>query len=355
VIVSIVGTNGVPAQYGGFETLVENLLKNKMTQIEYVIFCSAKLYKQKMERYLGAKLRYINLRANGVASIVYDLICMLLSLHADVMLVFGVSGSLFLPFIRLIYRGKIITNIDGIEWRREKWNKFTKYYLRISEKFAIKFSDVIIGDNQKIVEYINERYKKESILIEYGGDHVVHNENKKNDEFYAITVCRIEPENNIHLILEAFSRQTKMSVVVVGNWKNSRYGLFLLKKYSNFSQIQLLDAIYDFEKINSLRSNAFMYVHGHSAGGTNPSLIEAMFLELPIFAYNCEYNKCTTENQCYYWSNIEDLYEYIIKYEELELNSVKEKMKNIANRRYKWENIVVKYEKLFFDNFCKNP
>ena len=169
--VSIVGTNGVPARYGGFETLAENLVKNKTVGIEYTVFCSAKLYREKQEKYLGAKLRYVNLSANGASSIFYDLISMLLSLSSDVMLVLGVSGSLFLPVIKLLYRGKIITNIDGIEWKRNKWNGIARFILRISEKSAVKFSDTIICDNQAIVDYVGKTYKREAVLIEYGADH----------------------------------------------------------------------------------------------------------------------------------------------------------------------------------------
>ena len=176
--ISIIGTAGIPARYGGFETLVENLVKNKRNSVEYTVFCSAKLYQKHKENYLGTKLQYVNLNANGISSIFYDLISMLFSLRSDVMLILGVSGSMFLPFIRLIYRGKIITNIDGIEWKREKWKKIARYFLRISEKSAVKFSDVIICDNQGIVDYVIKEYNRESVLIEYGADHVIINGSK---------------------------------------------------------------------------------------------------------------------------------------------------------------------------------
>jgi len=173
--ISIIGTVGIPARYGGFETLAENLVKSKTEGVTYTVFCSAKAYQDKPESYLGAKLKYINLNANGISSIPYDLVCMLLSLKSDVMLILGVSGSLFLPLIRLLYRGKIITNIDGIEWKRGKWGKLARFILRVSEKFAVRFSDVVIGDNQGIIEYIKEIYQREAVLIEYGGDHVIRN------------------------------------------------------------------------------------------------------------------------------------------------------------------------------------
>jgi hypothetical protein len=169
--ISIIGTAGIPACYGGFETLAENLVKNKVGDIQYTVFCSAKLYKKQPAEYFGARLKYINLKANGVSGIVYDMVSMFLSLRSDAMLILGVSGSLFLPFIRLLYRGKIITNIDGIEWKRDKWNRFARFILHISERMAVKFSDIVIGDNQGILDYIVQEYNKKAVLIEYGADH----------------------------------------------------------------------------------------------------------------------------------------------------------------------------------------
>jgi hypothetical protein len=171
--IAIVGSAGIPAKYGGFETLVENLVAHKKPEINYMVFCSAKLYRERRNDYLGVKLRYVNLKANGMNSILYDLICMFLSLRSDVMLILGVSGSIFMPFIRLLYRGKIITNIDGIEWKRDKWNWVARFILHLSEKIAVKYSDVIIGDNQGILDYIADVYNKQAVLIEYGADHAL--------------------------------------------------------------------------------------------------------------------------------------------------------------------------------------
>jgi hypothetical protein len=170
--ISIIGTAGIPARYGGFETLAENLVRKRIGDIQYTVFCSARLYPQKQQLCFGAKLKYIQLSANGITSMLYDLISMFLSLHSDVMLILGISGSLFLPIIRLFYRGKIITNLDGLEWKRTKWNRFARFILRASEKTAVKFSDILIGDNQGILDYVAQEYNKEAMLIEYGADHI---------------------------------------------------------------------------------------------------------------------------------------------------------------------------------------
>src|SRR5574344_1739187 len=128
---------------------------------------------------------------------------MKMSLDADIMLILGVSGCIFLPFIRRKFKGKIVTNIDGLEWKRDKWNPLVKWLLHTSEKLAVKYSDIVIGDNKGITDYVKESYNKDAVLIAYGGDHV---EKIVDDSFfekytfmrnpYAVTVCRIEPENN---------------------------------------------------------------------------------------------------------------------------------------------------------------
>ncbi|GHU58768.1 rhamnosyltransferase [Spirochaetia bacterium] len=354
--ISIIGTAGIPAKYGGFETLAENLVKNKTDGIEYTVFCSSKLYQEKMESYLNAKLRYINLSANDMSSIFYDLICMLLSLHSDVMLILGVSGSLFLPLIRLMYRGKIITNIDGIEWKRPKWNKLAKFILHVSEKAAVNVSDIVIGDNQIIIDYIIKEYKKESVLLEYGGDHarIIHNDDILLNEYglcpheYCCMFCRIEPENNIELILEAFSKTPSEKLLMAGRWETSEFGRNIREKYKHFDNLILLDAIYDQTKVSLLRSNCKLYIHGHSVGGTNPSLVEAMCAGLPVAAFDVSYNRSTTENKSLYFNDIDSLKKILTELDLSGIEQIARDMKEIADRRYTWNIITQKYESLYF-------
>ena len=351
--VSIIGTVGVPACYGGFESLVENLLDYTPSDVEYTVFCTAKKYEKKLETYKGAKLVYLNLNANGKDSIMYDYESMKMSLDADVMLILGVSGCIFLPIIRRKFKGKIIINIDGLEWKRNKWNFMAKQLLRHFEKMAIKYSDVVIGDNKGITDYVKKAYKKDAVLIAYGGDHVSKVEDDSLYEKYpfcekpyAVTVCRIEPENNIHKILEAFSKMPDQYLIIVGNWKNSEYGTALKEEYSNCKNINLLDPIYENHEINWIRSNAAIYIHGHSAGGTNPSLVEAMNFGLPILAYNCVYNRETTKNKCLYWNTTEDIVD-LLKTETSKLKTISYDMKKVGSEEYSWKKIAEKYNELW--------
>lgn len=352
--VSIIGTQGVPATYGGFESLVENIIGvNKSSNIQYTIFCSSKDLPQKNSKYKGAKLKYIPLSANGVQSIPYDMLSLLkVPKETDVILVLGVSGSLILPFFRLFSKKKLVVNIDGLEHRRDKWGKMAKWFLKLSEKMAVKYADVIIADNKGIQDYVKEEYGKDSVLIAYGGDHVIRElspsfEQEVIDKYslqsgnYAITVCRIEPENNCHKTLEAFSRTDK-KLMFIGNWNRSEYGQSLKEKYSQFPNIIIQDPIYDIDTLYVLRKNAGMYIHGHSAGGTNPSLVEAMFFGCPILCYDVVYNRETTKNKSYYWSNVDELVALINQ------NGLTgEEMRNIAEKEYTWQAITSQYEGLY--------
>lgn len=356
--VAIVGIQGVPANYGGFETMVENIIGDNCSEgIEYTIFCSSRDMSNtaSLKEYKGAKLRYVNrLRANGVQSTIYDVVSLLkcIGYRYDVILVLGVSGCLFLPIFRLMFKGKLIVNIDGLEHRRAKWGKFAKWFLKLSEACAIRTADIIIADNVGIKDYVTETYGKSSEMIAYGGDTVLRDitDDMRNtilDRYglkksnYTICVCRIEPENNCHITLDAYSK-SRRNLVFIGNWERSEYGTRLKNQYSIYSNIKILDAIYDLDTLYVLRSNAELYVHGHSAGGTNPSLVEAMFFGITIYAYDCIYNIESTFNKAHYYHNSDELLALL---KELPQNG--ECMRTLAYEHYTWHKISTQYESLY--------
>lgn len=351
--IDIIGIVGLPACYGGFESLVQNLVDFQSEDLLYTVYCSGKSYSVKPENYKGAVLKYLPLKANGSSSIPYDILSLMTSmfLKPDVVLVLGVSGCIFLPVFKLFSSARVVTNIDGLEWRRDKWGKLAKWFLKFSEKIAVKYSDVIIADNDAISNYVFQEYGLKSQVIAYGGDHAVeHKEVPKAKDDYYFTVCRIEPENNINMILEAFSR-TESKFRMVGNWNSSAYGRQLKEKYSCFNNIELLDPIYDIDILFEYRSKCRGYIHGHSAGGTNPSLVEAMHFTTPIIAFDCDFNRYSTEDSAFYFKNAEELYGLLNERSQAlhfpEDDICAAKMKEIAMQRYTWENIAKKYEALY--------
>jgi glycosyltransferase involved in cell wall biosynthesis len=355
--IAIIGTVGLPANYGGFETLTEHLIEDLGQKHAITVYCSGKKYpaSERKATYKGAKLKYIPLDANGIQSIPYDTLSILHALFfADVLLILGVAGAWVLPFVRWFTNKKIIISIDGIEWKRDKWNWLAKWYLFWAESLAVKYSHIDISDNEAIQDYTAARYGTLSRIIEYGADHTlkVRITNQATEKYpflklpYAFKVCRIEPENNVHLILEAFVFTQKMPLVIVGNWAKSEYGRALKDQYSEQPGIHILDPIYDQQQLDLLRSNAALYVHGHSAGGTNPSLVEAMYLGLPILAYGVSYNKVTTEDNALYFNDLNSLIAEINTIYTVRLKSIGVEMEKIAKRRYKWSNIAAKYDLL---------
>jgi glycosyltransferase involved in cell wall biosynthesis len=162
-------------------------------------------------------------------------------------------------------------------------------------------------------------------------------------EDYAFSVCRIEPENNIHSMLEAFSKLADLPLVIVGNWNNSDYGRDMRQKYAGYKNLLLLDPIYSLGKLKTLRSHARLYVHGHSAGGTNPSLVEAMHFAKPILAFDCGYNRCTTEGKALYFADADSLQKLLRETQEFSIEQVGHDMLEIAQRRYTWDVVAKQY------------
>lgn len=351
--IAILGTVGVPANYGGFETLAENLVKyHDAASLKSLltVYCSSKSYPSKEPAYLSARLKYVPLNANGVQSVPYDIISLFSSVwsRSNVILLLGVSGAIALPIVRIFSSARIITNIDGIEWRREKWQGWARRFLRFSENMAVRFSHEVIADNAAIAEYVAGRYGVKSHVIAYGGDHAVAVEGAAVDEYdlpenYAFAVCRIEPENNVHVILEAFSKLDAHPMVMVGNWHNSEYGRVSRERYASCGNIFLLDPIYDLGKLKTLRLRASFYVHGHSAGGTNPSLVEAMHFGKAVLAFDCEYNRSTTEDKALFFGNGAELQQLVESLDKAVAKKVGGDMLEIANRRYTWNIVAQQY------------
>ncbi len=359
--VAIIGTAGLPARYGGFETLVRELVNHLGQHYNITVYCSRSLYKPAERSKCSGKanLVYIPFNANGYQSVIYDLLSLIHALpRTDVFLILGVSGAVFLPLIKRFTHRKIIVHTDGLEWKRERWNRPIKFFLKLSEKLAVKSAHTLIADNPAIEDYLQRRYKKSPALIGYGGDHVLSVSAEENDperypfmrnmsgeasRGYAISVGRIVPENNYEMILEAFSEIPDKNIVIVGNWKSSRHGKRMRNRFQKYSNIFLMDPIYDQQELDRLRSNASLYIHGHSSGGTNPALVEAMYLGLPVLAHNNPFNISTTENRAFYFSEKTDLKKLLRDTSPEAFRSCGKQLQAIAHEKMRWEDVAEGY------------
>jgi glycosyltransferase involved in cell wall biosynthesis len=344
--IAILGTVGVPGRYGGFETLAENLVRyharsSRLSAL--TVWCSGKDNAEHPASFESAELRYVGLRANGVQSVPYDAVSLWQATRSghDRIALLGVSGAMVLPLVRLFSRARIVTNIDGIEWKREKWKGLARAFLRASEWAAVRFSHEVIADNQDIADHVRDAYGSDCHVITYGGDHaVVHADKGAAPEgvpkSYALALCRIEPENNVHIILEAWA-QLDTPLVFVGNWANSAYGIELKNRYGSHPNLHLLDPVYEPGALHALRARASVYVHGHSAGGTNPSLVEMMHFGVPVLAHNCAFNRYSTEGKACYFETPEQLVSLARNLTPEDAACIGADMREIAQRRYTWD------------------
>jgi glycosyltransferase involved in cell wall biosynthesis len=353
--IAVIGTVGLPASYGGFETMTDYLTKYKKEEFDFYVFCSKTTKAKQLDQFNGAKLIYLPFKANGWQSIIYDVVSICKSwFKYDTLIILGTPGCLILPILNFFKKTKTIVNFGGLEWKRDKWNYLIRQYLKFTEKIAVRNSTYVVADNQHFCNYIKNEYETVSTLIEYGGDHasvlIPSKELLETYTFltkkYYVSVSRSQFDNNLHILLEAFSKTPKKNLVLISNWDNSEYGIKLKSTYSNFENIYIIDAIYDLSKLDVIRSNAKAYIHSHTYCGTAPSLVEAMCLGLPIFSFNVKTNMYTTENKAIYFSNSNELIQVLDRYNDLEISYLGEKMMRIAQKRYLWQIISNKYSNI---------
>lgn len=358
---SIIGIVGLPAAYGGFETLAAQLVRSLARRHSIEVYCSAKRLPATAnlpDSCDGASLHYLSWDANGWQSIPYDIASLWRAARQSrTLLILGTSGCLMLPLVRLLWpRTRIVTNVDGLEWKRRKWGMAARYFLRLSEWSAVRFSHAVICDNQGISDHVCRSYSADSHLIAYGGDQgedtAIEGDVPADTRFaegaYHLVICRIEPENNIEEILQAFEQSPGQPLVVVGNWDASPYATRLWQRYRSLPNIELKAPIYEPARLKRLRGSARAYIHGHSAGGTNPSLVEAMYWGMPVLAFDVEYNRHTTRNEALYWHDTRSLVDCLHDIDSRTLATVGHRMGAIAAKQYTWATIAGQYEAVLF-------
>lgn len=248
--------------------------------------------------------------------------------------------------------------MDGIEWMRAKWSFFEKHVMKYLESLAVKRSHYIISDNAGIQQYYREKFNKDSFLVPYGADLNLKTDQKDLECFdvlsgnYFILIARMEPENNIDLMLHAYKLSGRTEpFLVIGNYNDTKHGKSLFKKFNN-AQIRFLGSIYDKNKLDSLRFYCKAYLHGHSVGGTNPSLLEAMASSAFIIAHKNPFNAAVLKSNALYFDSVENLQQiYCCIDEKLSLckrtfvnNNINE-----IGKKYQWQSIIDLHEEIFYN------
>jgi glycosyltransferase involved in cell wall biosynthesis len=354
VRIGIAGTRGIPAKYGGFETFAQEISVGLAKNGSIVtVYCENNSIKP--TAYGRVLLKYLPIK-KSTNQPVYFWLSLWRALHEnDVVIVTSTGAAYFYLLNKVFYRRKIITNTDGVESRRSKWSYLEKMYLRYSEYFAVRLSDAIVADALGIADYLYKNYEKMSPvnIIEYGAFEIKHTDNSYRnygveDGKYLLIVARLEPENNILMMLEGYCLSNiEMPLLVVGNIQSTDY----VTKLQEFTgkKVRFLNGIYDKEKLNSLRVHAFAYLHGHSVGGTNPSLLEAMGCGSICICHDNNYNREVTNHNMFYFSDatqLAALLTHVLKLSHLEIETKKQLAIERINTYYNWDKILEKYEKL---------
>lgn len=351
--VVLIGTNGVPANYGGIETLAEYLTRDLNEYYDLYCYCSKTPKEKQLECYHNTKLIYVPMKANGWQSIFYDGWTILRSLcKHDVLVVLGCSCPPAL-FFKIFTKKHIVLNaIGGKETEKVRGLKlFGKVEVAIKkwmEGMQARYADYVIIDNAANVEIFEKKHHVKALLAEYGGDHAVSEpiteEAIKKYPFlkgkYDVTVSRAQEDMNIHMVIDAYKQVPERTVVIVSNWQKSEYGQKLYAENAGkFDNIILLNAIYDQKELNTIRSNAALYLHTHSMCGTAPSLVEAMYLNLPVVCFKVPTNLETTEHKSIYFETVPELVSLLKDINEEKLVRLKQDLNEIAKRRYNWKRI----------------
>lgn len=355
--ISIAGTNGIPANYGGFETLAEQLYLNLNKDFNIVVYCS-KAHSKKWHNMLkNVELIYLPFKANGWQSIFFDSACLIHSFFkSDICLMLGNSGGLLMPIMSICKR-KVIINVGGLESIRAKYKPITRAFVYLLETLSNQFSTKTIVDNMHIKKIYDKRFSRECIYIPYGGDHAKKNlltESyiKKYDFLksnYFLSVSRAQPDNNIHLLIESFIDLPDKKLVIISNWNVSEYGVDLYKKFNKkYKNIILLHAIYEKKELDTLRSNCFVYIHSHSACGTAPSLVEAMCLNVPVICFDCETNRNTTDGLSKYFIDKKSLKNLVLLSDNSSItDEIKTNLYKLGQKKYNWKRVSQQYKELF--------
>jgi glycosyltransferase involved in cell wall biosynthesis len=355
---AILGTRGIPARYGGFETFAEQLSTRLAARgVNVTVFCPSPLPKSD-ESYRGVRLRFVRFPSLGKYSeMFWDARCFCAAWrHFDVVYMLGLGGA-FAAWVPRFFGAAVWINTDGIEWKRTKFTWPQRWYLALAEALSVLFANRIIADSAAIASYLRKRYYglRRVSTIAYGADVPTEEPDRKlicqwglEPGRYYLAVCRLEPENHLLEIVDGFEASSSpLPLVIVGNVENpNSYVRALLGKRG--SRIIFLGTVFDREKLTALRFYAKAYMHGHSVGGTNPSLLEAMACSNLIIAHDNPFNREVLGDIGLYFQTATELKSLVEAVEEgdIKIRDLRKAASDRVREHYLWDQIADAYLQL---------
>ena len=367
--IAFVSTRGIPNNYGGFEQFAEYISVGMAQRGHEVVVYSPKFHPYQESTYKGVRIKHIyspeTWMGSSVGSFFYDFASLRDALKKeDFDIIYEAGYTSIIPAyiwfnVKKRKRPIFTTNMDGLENKRSKFSPMVRRFLDWEEKMAVKYSHYLIADNMGIHDYYKEKYGKESKFLAYGAD--IHDDFKaeyleefglKSEEYY-ILIARLEPENNIVMAIEGYlhSKENGRRPLIVVGKTNTPHGKELVEKYGNERNVEFVGGIYDFKKLDSVRHFSKAYFHGHSVGGTNPSLLEAMAAGCFIFAHDNIFNRAVLKEYAFYYPSADKVTEYLNRIDTIaEGSKIQYTARNIEviRNEYSWESLIDKHEKYFY-------
>ena len=377
--VFIIGSRGLPAQYGGFETFVDQLVSHQVSpDIQYHVACLSNNQAYQHFDFKGVDCFTIKAPRLGPARVIaYDMMAINYALklikkqgiEQPIFYVLGNTiGAFVAPFARKIHKmgGRFYINPDGLEWKRAKWAKPIQAYLKYSEKIMTRHADLVISDNPGIESYIKEAYPwSKTTYIAYGTDlspTSLNSQDRKAREFYHkwqtqeknyyLILGRFVPENNYETAIREFmTSSTKRDLVIICNQEGNPY-FEELRARTGFDQdprVKFVGTVYDQNLLKYIRKGAFAYIHGHEVGGTNPGLLEALAQTDLNLVLGVSFNQTVAKDTAQYWTketgNLAHLIDQVDSLEDV--SEWGQRAKANMKQNFTWEKIVGEYEELF--------
>lgn len=359
--IAILGTRGIPNHYGGFEQFAEYLSLGLVEQGHSVIVYNSHTHPYQEQEWNGVKIVHCydpEEKLGTAGQFIYDLNCIrdVRKRNCDVILQLGYTSSSVWGWL-MPKSAVVTTNMDGLEWKRTKYSNKVKRFLLFAEKLGVKYSDFLISDSVGIQDYLYEKYKKKSVFIPYGAH--LYNEGFEDSVFecglapfgYDMLIARLEPENSIEVVLDGVVKSNqKRTFLVIGKHKTP-YGEYLKRKYNASSNINFVGAIYDIKKLNDLRNYSNLYFHGHTVGGTNPSLLEAMASNSLICANDNPFNRYILDKDAIYFRNADEVALHLneVKFNDPHYKPMIENNRKKISDIYAWKKIIDQYANHFME------
>lgn len=357
--IAILGTRGIPNYYGGFEQCAEYLALGLVNRGFSVLVYNSHNHPFKGTNWNGVQIKHCYDPEDTIGTtgqFIYDLNCILdlKRQNVDIILQLGYTSSSIWGWL-LPKKTVVTTNMDGLEWKRTKYSNKVRKFLLYAESLGIKYSDHLISDSIGIQDYIKEKYDKPSIFIPYGAhlfneaDANVLSEYDVTEYNYDMLIARLEPENSIEIILDGVSLTGNGKPFLVVGKHLTKYGEYLKDKYKAVPSIRFIGGVYDINKLNNLRYFSNIYFHGHTVGGTNPSLLEAMASSSLICANDNPFNRYILDDDAIYFKTGEDVAKHLVSIDHTDASSQKmiSANRNKITNVYTWDIIIDQYANHF--------